>query len=311
MRHSMTPEEPPHFADGLIGRLRALGHPLCAGVDPYLDRIPPLFRRGDMAPSAPATADAVQEFCCRFVDLVAGHVAIVKPQIALFETMGWRGICALEHVVRHAHALGLLVLLDAKRGDIAATAAGYASAYLGAAAVLAVDAITVNPYLGYDAVAPFVAAAQTTGRGVIVLVRNSNRGSIAYQHLESPTGRLFEVVARSLKDAEACLAGHTTPWSSLGVTVGATSPDDTERVRDILPHALFLVLGYGAQGAGAHAAVRGFVRGPCGLEGGIVSSSRPLSFPPDGNTDDASRWEAAILTAVRRTTDELGTAINC
>ncbi len=306
----MPVAEPHHFADCLIDRVRALGHPLCVGIDPSLERIPPLFRRGDMAPCAPVTADAVQEFCCRLVDLVADCVAVIKPQMALFEALGWRGIRALERVVQHARALRLLVVLDAKRGDIAATAAGYVAAYLGANAPLAVDAITVNPYLGYDTVVPFVAAAQTTARGVIVLVRNSNPGSTTYQHLEGPSGQLFEVMARSLEDAESRLAGRTTRWSSLGVTVGATSADDSERVRNILPHALFLVLGYGAQGGSAHDAVRGFMRGPRGLEGGIVNSSRPLSFPPDANTDNASRWEAAIVAAVRRTTDELGAAIN-
>ena len=263
-----------------------------------------------MSPSAAATSDAVQEFCYRIVDLVAERVAIIKPQIALFEAMGWRGIRALEHVVQHARSLGLLVLLDAKRGDIAETAEGYASAYLGPDAPVAVDAVTVNPYMGCDAVAPFVAAAQTTGRGVVVLVRNSNRGSAAYQHLESPSGRFFEVVARSLADAEARLVGGETSWSSLGVTVGATSPDDTERVRSILAHALFLVLGYGAQGARASDAVRGFVHGPCGREGGIVNSSRPILFPPAGDTDNASRWQAAVLEAVERATSELGEAVS-
>ena len=87
MRRSMARAEPHHFADCLIGRVRALGHPLCVGIDPYLECIPPLFRRGDMARCAPATADAVQEFCCRIVDLVADRVAVIKPQMALFEAM--------------------------------------------------------------------------------------------------------------------------------------------------------------------------------------------------------------------------------
>ncbi|HVO27413.1 MAG TPA: orotidine-5'-phosphate decarboxylase [Candidatus Margulisiibacteriota bacterium] len=212
----MARAEPHHFADCLIGRVRALGHPLCVGIDPYLECIPPLFRRGDMARCAPATADAVQEFCCRIVDLVADRVAVIKPQMALFEALGWRGFRVLERVVQHARALGLLVVLDAKRGDIAATAAGYAAACLGADAPLAVDAITVNPYLGCDTVAPFVATAQTTARGVIVLVRNSNPGSTTYQYLQSPAGRLSEVVARSLA---AIVAAVQRTTDELGAAV--------------------------------------------------------------------------------------------
>ncbi|HVN87629.1 MAG TPA: orotidine-5'-phosphate decarboxylase [Candidatus Binatia bacterium] len=298
-----------NFADRLIRRVRTLRHPLCVGIDPYLDRIPPLFRRGTMAPSARDTADAVEEFCTHAIDLVAERVAIIKPQIALFEMLGWRGMRVLEHIVHHAHARHLLVLLDAKRGDIADTADGYARAYLAPDATVPVDAMTVNPYLGPDAVAPFVAAAEQTHRGVVVLVRNSNPGAATYQRLDTGEGRVFEVVAGSLSDPEARLLGRTTPWSSLGVTVGATSPADSQRVRDLLPHALFLVLGYGAQGARASDAVRGFVPGPAGLEGGIVSTSRAVLFPAAGDTDSASRWEAAVLDALTRASHELGEAV--
>lgn len=107
------------FADRVIERMRALGHPLCVGLDPYLDRIPTPFRRGAMAPAHPDTAQAVKEFCCRTIDLIAADVALIKPQAALFERLGWRGWQVLERVVQHAHAAGLLVLLDAKRGDTA------------------------------------------------------------------------------------------------------------------------------------------------------------------------------------------------
>jgi len=116
------------FGDRVIERMRKLGHPLCVGLDPYLDRIPAPFRRGAMTPGQADTARAVEEFCCRTIDLVAADVAIVKPQVALFECLGWHGWQVLERVVRHAHTAGLLVLLDAKRGDIAETATAYARA---------------------------------------------------------------------------------------------------------------------------------------------------------------------------------------
>jgi orotidine-5'-phosphate decarboxylase len=97
-------------------------------LDPYLDRIPPLFRRGDMHPQNPETANAVEEFCCRVVDVIGADVAVVKPQASQFERLGWRGWQALERVIEYAHTAGLLVLLDAKRGDIADTATAYAQA---------------------------------------------------------------------------------------------------------------------------------------------------------------------------------------
>ena len=111
-----------NFADRFILRTRELGHPLCVGIDPYLDKIPPVFRRKDMAVESPETSEAVSDFCLAVLDQIAGRVAIVKPQIALFEQLGWRGIRTLERVIQAAHERGLLVLLDAKRGDIGATA---------------------------------------------------------------------------------------------------------------------------------------------------------------------------------------------
>jgi orotidine-5'-phosphate decarboxylase len=297
------------FGDRVIERTRVLGHPLCVGLDPYLDRIPSLFRRDSMHPQHPETAQAVEEFCCRVIDLICADVAIVKPQASLFERLGWRGWRALERVIRYAHAADLIVLLDAKRGDIAETATAYAQAYLAADGCCSVDAITVNPYLGPDSLAPFIVEAEKTKRGVVVMVRNSNPDSSVYQTVETAAGPLFALVAASLAKWQDRLAGEVTGWSSLGVTVAATHSEDTERIRSALPHALFLVLGYGAQGASAREAVRGFRRGPAGLEGGIVSSSRPILFPTEGSNAGAERWEKEVRIALARKTKELREAI--
>ncbi len=297
------------FGDRVIGRMRALGHPLCVGLDPYLDRIPAPFRRGAMTPGQPETAQAVEEFCCRVIDLVAGDVALIKPQASLFEQLGWRGSQVLERVIHHAQAAGLLVLLDAKRGDIAETAAGYAQAYLSAEAPCPVDALTVNPYLGPASIAPFMVEAEKAKRGVIVLVRNSNADSSLYQSLETDDGPFFTVVAKSLARWQERMPGNKTGWSSVGVTVAATHAADTEQIRAALPQALFLVLGYGAQGASAQEAVRGFQRGPAGLEGGMVSSSRPILFPIAASEPTARTWEQGVRSALTRATTELGEAV--
>jgi orotidine-5'-phosphate decarboxylase len=273
------------------------------GLDPYLDLIPPPFRRGTMTAKDFHTAQAVEEFCCRVVDLIAGDVTIIKPQVALFEHLGPPGWSVLERVILHAHAAGLFVLLDAKRGDIAETASAYAHAYLSRDAPCSVDAMTVNPYLGPSSIAPFMIEAEKTGRGVVVLVRNSNRDSTAYQSIVTPMGPFFSVVAASLAHWQDRLIQGNTGWSSLGVTVAATHAEDTDRIRDALPHALFLVLGYGAQGASAQDAVRGFIRGPSGLEGGIVSSSRPILFPSTASGHNGHAWEQSVRSALARASE--------
>lgn len=297
------------FSDRVIERTRTLRHPLCVGLDPYLERIPTPFRRGTMAPQHPQAAQAVEEFCCRTIDLIAADVAIVKAQAALFERLGWRGWQVLERVIQYARGAGLLVLLDAKRGDIADTASAYAQAYLASDAPCAVDAMTVNPYLGPASLEPFVAEAGLAGRGVIVLVRNSSMDSSVYQAVDTPAGPFFTVVAASLARCEERLTCGTTGWSSLGVTVAATHADDTDKIRVVLPHALFLVLGYGAQGASAREAVRGFLRGPVGLEGGIVSSSRPILYPAESCDARAQDWEHGMRIALAKAVSELGEAV--
>ncbi len=299
-----------HFADRLILRLRRLGHPLCVGLDPHLDRIPALFRQGSMDPRDERTAAAVEGFLGAVLARLSGRVAIIKPQIAFFERLGWRGVRTLEAVVGRARELGLSVLLDAKRGDIGSTAAGYAEAYLGAEAALAADAMTVNPYLGRDTLSPFVERARDHGRGLFVLVKTSNPGSGDFQDRTlAAGGPLYEAVAGSLAATAGELRGPATGWSSLGVVVGATWPGEGERVRRLLPHSLFLVPGYGAQGGSAAAAVRGFVPGPDGrLEGGVVNSSRGILFPAGGEATDARGWERAIDGALDRAIDELAAA---
>lgn len=301
---------PSAFADRLVPRLRALGHPLCLGLDPLLSSIPSLFAKGPMTAADARTADAVEAFSLAVIDRAAGRVAIVKPQIAFFEQLGWRGLRALDRICAHARAAGLMVLLDAKRGDIGSTAEGYAAAYLGAVAALPVDALTVNPYLGFDTLAPFVTAARANGRGLFVLVRTSNPGSGDLQDREIDGEPLFVRVARGLAADGEGLRGSETGWSSLGVVCGATWPEQALRVRAVLPRSLFLVPGYGAQGGSAAAAVASFVPGPAGLEGGLVNSSRAILFPDAARgASDARAWERAIDAALERATAELGEAV--
>lgn len=300
-----------HFADALIARVRELGHPLCIGLDPHLELIPPAFRRGDMRPASPETAVCVEELCTAFVERVAGHAAVIKPQIAFFEQLGSRGIAVLERVVALARGHEMLVLLDAKRGDIGSTAEGYAGAYLDPDAACQVDAITLSPYLGRDSLEPFVERALAFGRGLFVLAKTSNPGSGDLQDLELKDGLVHEAVTRRLAELGARLVGPATGWSSLGLVVGATYPEQAQHLRDLAPRSLFLIPGYGRQGGSAADAVRSFVAGPRGLEGGVVSSSRGLLFPEDAaRAGDVRAWERAVDAAVERAVDELGAAVS-
>ena len=146
---------------------------------------------------------------------------------------------------------------------------------------------------------------------MFVLVKTSNPGSGDFQDraLEGEGRPLYEEVACSLSEIAEALRGSRTGWSSLGVVVGATYPAPLERVREILPHALLLVPGYGSQGASAADSVRGFVPGPKGLEGGLVNTSRAVLYPDGADAGDARSWEAAFDEALTRATGELGDAV--
>jgi orotidine-5'-phosphate decarboxylase len=246
------------FADRFVQRARQLGHPLCVGVDPHLGLIPPAFRVGAMQPGAPETAAAVETFCLALLDRVVGRVAVVKPQSACFEALGPEGAGVLARVLAAARERGLLVLLDAKRGDIGSTAESYAAAYLRKGAPFVCDALTVNVYLGLDTLQPFIEAACESAGGIFVVLRSSNPGAGDLQDLTVSEQPVYEHLAHALATRAAALRGSETEWSGLGVVVGATWPEQSRRVREILPRSLFLVPGYGAQGGGAEGSVAGF-----------------------------------------------------
>lgn len=298
------------FADRLIQQVRALGHPLCVGLDPHLPLLPPLFRRGSMASGSQQTADAVADFCFALLDRVAGRVACVKPQSAFFEALGWRGIEVLDRVLRAARERGLLVILDAKRGDIGSTAASYAAAYLAEDAPLRADALTVSPYLGGETLEPLLAVAEKSGAGLFVLVKTSNPGSGDLQDREADGQPIHAHVAAGLAKVAARLAGPATGWSGVGAVVAATFSKQARQARERMPSNLFLVPGFGAQGAGPGDAVAAFTPGPDGaLEGGVVSSSRGILFPESADVSDARSWERAIDEALAKASESLARAV--
>src|SRR5215468_4711656 len=179
-----------HFADRLCAASRSKGNPVCVGLDPRWESLPEEIRRRHGGDTLRSVARAFEEFCYRVIDVVAPLVPVVKPQMAFFEMCGPEGFTALQRVLGAARRQGLIIILDGKRNDIASTATAYADAALDGTElggerrpVWDADALTVNPYLGRDAVEPFLTSARRDGRGVFVLVRTSNPGSNQYQDL--------------------------------------------------------------------------------------------------------------------------------
>ena len=278
----------PTFSDRLAEAVRAKG-PLCVGLDPRVESLPKALRgRPD--------ADAVRAFCTRVLELVAPFAGVVKPQSAFFELLGPAGMAAQADVLRRAKEMGFVTILDAKRGDIASTATAYADAAFGP--VWDADALTVNPYLGRDAVEPFLAAAKQAERGVFVLVRTSNPGAGLFQDLVCDGKPLYRHVAAEVASWNASTVG-ACGLGDVGAVVGATHPRELAELRAALPGVWLLVPGYGAQG-GTAADVRAAYRAD-GL-GAVVNSSRGVTFPFHPDDPD---WEAKVAAAARRAQAEL------
>lgn len=281
------------FADRLEEAIEAKGSPVCVGIDPQLELFPAPLAHLASSASREVAAAAVLRFCDQLLDAVADVVAVVKPQVAFFERLGPPGWTALERVVASARARGLLVIADAKRGDIASTAAAYADYFLGdpegdtevpesagALRGLGADAVTVSPYLGADSLEPFLRHV-ARGKGIYLLAKTSNPGSSDLQDLSvtaDATGQgarpLYAHAAAIAARAGAACVGRRG-FSSVGIVVGATSPAEAAELRRDHPTLPFLVPGYGAQGAGPDDIAAAFdARG----RGAIVNASRSLIF---------------------------------
>ena len=264
-----------HFADRLAAAVERKGAPLCVGLDPD----PALMPEGL----------GVVEFCRGIVDAVAGIAVAVKPQAAVFEAQGAEGWAALVEVCGYAREAGLLVIADAKRGDVPSTARAYAAAF----APLA-DAVTVNPYLGYDSLEPFLAH---DGLGMFVLLKTSNPGSEDLQDLPLEDGRPFwQHVAGLIHRLGEDLVGESG-LSSVGAVVGATHPELLETVRNLLPRAVLLLPGVGAQGGRLDDLTAVFAAGPASA---LPSASRSVLY-----ADRGAGWQEAAAAEAERLAGEL------
>lgn len=259
------------FGARLRAGLAARG-PLCVGIDPH----EALLRAWGL----PVDATGVREFGLRVVDAAAGRVAVVKPQVSFFERFGSAGYVALEDVLAAARSADLLVIADAKRGDIGTTMDAYAAAWLTPGAPLEADALTVNPYLGVGALASTFDLALAHGKGVFVLAATSNPEGVAVQSAATENGPVARAVAEAVADFDAT----GDEWSSLGLVVGATVDLAARGLDEAFVRTLpLLAPGFGAQGAEPADLARIFGRLAPAV---IASESRSiLSAGPDALAD--------------------------
>ncbi len=253
------------------------------------------------APPAVRAARAVEAHCALLIDAVAEQCVAVKPQLACFERLGAPGWSALVSVVSRAREAGLLVIADAKRGDIDRSARAYAQAFLGstpspfgAIAGLGADAMTVSPWLGQDSLVAFVEVARAAAAGLFVLVRNSNPGAGRLQDRELAGGSVSALVAGFVTELGSAAVG-SSGLSDIGAVVGATAPDQLARLRELMPHAVMLLPGVGPQGGRVADLAPAF--GP-GRAGGIIAASRAIADAhrlTRGDPATAARREAARL----------------
>jgi len=290
------------FGDRLADRVAERRSQVVLGLDPDPARLWPVAPEQHLAqgPVSERVAAAVEAHCRALLEAAAPACVAVKPQLACFERLGAPGWAVLERVVAHARALGLLVLLDGKRGDVDVTARAYAQALFGPTPTplgelpgLGADAATANPLLGRDALAPLLEGARAGGGGIFVLVRTSNPGAADVQDLDAQGAPLWHRLAALV--AALGEAGARSGIADVGAVVGATAPEHLARARELMPVAPFLLPGVGAQGGRVEDLAPAFAPGRAG---GLVTASRSIATAHEASGEEpaaAARAEAERL----------------
>lgn len=265
----------------LIEKIQKTKAPICVGLDPMLSYVPEHIQAAafeQYGETLEGAAEAIWQFNKEIVDHTFGLIPAVKPQIAMYEQFGIEGLKVYKRTVDYCKEKGLVVIGDAKRGDIGSTSAAYATGHIGSVQVgsktysgFDTDFLTVNPYLGTDGVKPFVDVCNSHDRGLFVLVKTSNPSSGEFQDRLIDGRPLYEWVAEKVVEwGNASMDGD---YSNVGAVVGATYPEMSRILRNLMPHTYFLVPGYGAQGGTAEDLKHCFNKD--GL-GAVVNSSRGI-----------------------------------
>lgn len=291
-------------------------NPTVAGLDPKLAFVPKFIKEASFqkfGTTLEGAADALLTFNKGLIDALCDIVPAVKPQCAYYEMYGWQGVKALHDTIAYAKEKGLFVITDGKRNDIGTTMEAYAAAHLGEVAVgnesfapFGGDALTVNGYLGSDGIRPLLPICKEKDKGIFVLVKTSNPSSgelqdqlLADKSIYRTMGDMCEQWGEDSRGAYG--------YSAVGAVVGATYPAQLGELREALPHTMFLVPGYGAQGGGAQDVVPAFdARGL----GAVINSSRAIMCAyQKGDWKEEAYAEAARAEALRMR-DEISAALN-
>ena len=297
----------------LIEKIQKTKAPICVGLDPMLSYVPEhIVKRAFDAygETLEGAAEAIWQYNKEIIDNTYDLIPAVKPQIAMYEQFGIEGLMVYKKTVDYCHEKGLVVIGDAKRGDIGSTSAAYATGHLGKVQVgsqtyepFLGDALTVNGYLGSDGIKPLLATCRDNDKGIFVLVKTSNPSSGELQDKKIDGMTIYETMGHMCEKWGEDLPG-VYGYSGVGAVVGATYPEQLRYLRDVLPTTFFLIPGYGAQGAGAKDIAGAFDKN--GL-GGIVNSSRGIMCAyQKEKCDEHDYAEAARREAIRMRNEIMG-----
>lgn len=302
--------------DRLIDKIIELKNPTVVGLDPKLEYVPEYLQRrflDDDGWTLKAAAKAIFAFNQAIIDQIHDIVPAIKPQAAYYEMYGHYGIKALEKTIRYAKLNGMFVITDGKRNDIGATMEAYTNAHIGMVKVgdcemeaFGADALTVNGYLGTDGIAPLLNVCKERDKGIYVLVKTSNPSSGELQDLLIGDTPVYAVMGDMCEKWGADTIGRYG-YSAVGAVVGATYPEQLSELRKRLPHTMFLVPGYGAQGGGAEGIKGAFDEN--GL-GAIVNSSRAVMCAYKKEGCDEREFAMAARREAIRMRDDITNYIN-
>lgn len=293
--------------DNLINKIKEMDNPTVIGLDPRYEMLPESVKSKYSA-DIDGICAACLEYNKALIDSVYDIIPAVKPQAAFYEALGTKGYELLKETCKYAKSKGMIIIMDAKRGDIGSTSKAYSKAYL-ASDEFESDFLTINPYLGVDGVKPFTDDCKENDKGVFILVKTSNPSSSELQDLKLENGKtVYETVGSLVEKWGNELIGENG-YSSVAAVVGATQPIQLKELREALPTVFFLIPGYGAQGGKAEDIALAFKDGI----GGIVNASRSLmcAYKSDLWKDKFGdeRYAEATRAEAIRMRDELNSAI--
>jgi orotidine-5'-phosphate decarboxylase len=297
------------FGDRVVSAVKKKGNPCVVGLD-FHDRLIPAFvsKALQQCKARDEFRRIVSELFCRIIEAVSPLVPAIKPQYSLLESYGAAGVEILEDIIRVAHNEDLLVIADAKRGDIASSAKGYADAFLSARSTelfphgYDADALTVNAFLGRDTLDPYIDICKQSTKGIFVLVKTSNSGSAETQDARLESGKSIAELYAEIVDQVGHKCIGDSGYSGVGAVVGATFPLEASKLRKLMPHAIVLVPGYGTQGASAKDVVVNF--NDDGL-GALVNSSRSITYAY-GSTDVSEKnYYLSVVENTNRMIDDI------